>query len=178
MQVVPPTMTAVSALNRYGSPSDWSAPAKPARSAPTSAEHTALVANTDTQTFLVLMRASAAARGFAPVAKSRRPAAVRGRTTATRTAIPPQMRTIGGTASPNVGPEADVRSVRNGGGVPLSLPWVQATVAPAAIEPMPSDTTRGWMRQRWQIQPVAAPMTAAITTIVASAPAAEKCWAP
>ena len=40
--------------------------------------------------------------------------------------------------------------------MPVSRPCVQATAAPALIAPTPSVTISGWMRQRWQIQPVAA----------------------
>src|SRR6185437_7511276 len=115
MIVVPPTITAVSPWNRYGSPSVWSAPEKPASSTPTIAEQTALAANTTVHTRLVLTRARSAARGLAPVAYRRRPAVVRCRTTPARIATTAQITTTGLTASPKVVPLAEVRLDRKAG---------------------------------------------------------------
>ena len=90
-----------------------------------------------------------------------------------KTAIPmataPQMTTTGGICNPKVVPVAVVSLVRNGGALPVSCPWVHATTAPALIAPMPRVTINGWMRQRWQIQPVAPPSDAAPMTARAMA---------
>ncbi len=62
--------------------------------------------------------------------------------------------------------------------MPVSLPAVQATAPPAASAPMPSVTISGCTRQRWQIQPVSAPSTPAITTTAAIASTGDQWWVP
>ena len=75
-------------------------------------------------------------------------------------------------------PVAVVSVVRNGGAAPVRCPCVQAIAAPALIAPMPSVTISGWMRQRWQIQPVAAPRAPAATATSAMASGALQWRAP
>src|SRR4051794_5567977 len=138
----------------------------------------ALVMNTTTHTAPVSMRFSPAARGLAPVANSFRPGTVRCRKTPTVIATTAQMTTIGGVERPAVAPAAEGRALRNGGADPVSLPAVHATAPPALIAPMPRVTISGWMRQRWQIQPVVAPRAPEISTATAMAGAADQWCAP
>src|SRR6476661_1583856 len=111
-----------------------SRPASPAVTAPT--------ANTPVHTHPVRMSSPLAARGFAPVAYSFRPAGVRASTSDTMARTTTHSTTTGGMGTPKVVPSTAVHSVSTTGGAPTMFDLVSTSTALISIEYMPSVTTR------------------------------------
>src|SRR5215831_4843582 len=133
--MVPPTITAVSAWNRYGSPAVRLPPPLPASSTPTNVASSALTTKPAVQVRPVRTSARRAATGLVPVRYRLRPALVLASTIPAATANSSQMTTTGGTGRPNVSLITDTAVEVQAGGVPVTAPPVQPVSTPASSEP-------------------------------------------
>src|SRR5215469_13412959 len=100
--MVPPTITAVSAWNRYGSPAPRLPPPSPASSMPANVASSALTMNPAVHVQPVRTSARLAATGLVPLRYRLRPALVLASTIPAITASTIQMLTIGGIGIPHV----------------------------------------------------------------------------
>src|SRR5690349_8746598 len=130
--MVPPTITAVSAWNRYGSPEVRLLPPFPASSMPTNVASIALTMNPAVHVQPVRTRASLAADGLVPLRYRLRPGLVLASTTPMITATAAQMTTTGGTERPNVLLTTETAESVQAGGVPLTAPLTHPVSAPVS----------------------------------------------
>src|SRR5215831_5738240 len=100
--MVPPTITAVSAWNRYGSPAPRLPPPSPASRMPAKVASTALTMNPAVHVQPVRTSARRAATGLVPLRYRLRPDRVLVITVPATTESTAQIDTMGGTGIPNV----------------------------------------------------------------------------
>src|SRR5215469_10727784 len=125
--MVPPTITAVSAWNRYGSPAPRLPPPSPASSMPANVASSALTMNPAVHVQPVRTSARFAATGLVPLRYRLRPALVLASTI--------QMLTIGGIGIPNVLVVTDTAESVHDGGEPLTAPLTQPVSIPLSSAP-------------------------------------------